>query len=382
LQKDPRTREPSGFYEYIRAALRDAGFQYATQVLEELKRLALKGQESRRFAIQALTLLYDRVYETGNKKRSSLLQLCYGALNEIFSSVRLSNYDLYTRLDWNNRSRLGHPGPDSQVLVVDATDFPVEGDESAARFLVEAYNEGWNNVLLYNLRGHRFIGSGLGPRTNGLRIDCYGDVGDYVASGIDGCEVTVHGAAQDQAAQILKFGKLVIHGDVGQAFMYAAKGGEVYVQGNAAGRPLINAVGRPKVVINGTCLDYLAESFMAGDPYNGGGFVVVNGLKPSFDGRFVEQEYPYPGSNLFSLASGGAIFIRDPYRKVSGDQLNGGRLAGFTKRDWELIRPFLEENERLFGISIKQDLLAVDGEILDPSKVYRKIEPIPLQELS
>ena len=382
LQKDPRTREPSGFYEYIRAALRDAGFQYATQVLEELKRLALKGQESRRFAIQALTLLYDRVYETGNKKRSSLLQLCYGALNEIFSSVRLSNYDLYTRLDWNNRSRLGHPGPDSQVLVVDATDFPVEGDESAARFLVEAYNDGWKNVLLYNLRGHRFIGSGLGPRTNGLRIDCYGDVGDYVASGIDGCEVTVHGAAQDQAAQILKFGKLVIHGDVGQAFMYAAKGGEVYVQGNAAGRPLINAVGRPKVVINGTCLDYLAESFMAGDPYNGGGFVVVNGLKPSFDGRFVEQEYPYPGSNLFSLASGGAIFIRDPYRKVSGDQLNGGRLAEFTKWDWELIHPFLEENKRLFGISIKQDLLAVDGEILDPSKVYRKIEPIPLQELS
>src|SRR6266516_2425727 len=151
LQKDPRTREPSGFYEYIRPALRDAGFQYATQVLEELKRLALKGQESRRFAIQALTLLYDRVYETGNKKRSSLLQLCYGALNEIFSSVRLSNYDLYTRLDWNNRSRLGHPGPDSQVLVVDAIDFPVQGDESAARFLVEAYNDGLKNVLLYNI---------------------------------------------------------------------------------------------------------------------------------------------------------------------------------------------------------------------------------------
>src|SRR5207249_2738476 len=96
---------------------------------------------------------------------------------------------------------------------------------------------------------------------------------------------TVHGAAQDQAAQILKYGKLVVHGDVGQAFMYAAKGGDVYVLGNAAGRPLINAVGRPRVVINGTCLDYLAESFMAGDPYNGGGFVIVNGLKPSFDGR-------------------------------------------------------------------------------------------------
>src|SRR5437867_4093654 len=323
--------------------------------LLRLKRLALKGQESRRFAIQSLSLLFDRVYDTGYKKRSSLLQLYHEALNEIFSSVPLSNYDLYTRLDWKNRSRLVHPGLDSQVLVVDALEFPVEGDESAARFVVNAYFEGWRNILLYNLRGHRFIGAGLGPRTNGLRIDCYGDVGDYVASGIDGCELTVHGAAQDQAAQILKYGKLVVHGDVGQAFMYAAKGGDVYVLGNAAGRPLINAVGRPRVVINGTCLDYLAESFMAGDPHNGGGLVVVNGLNPSFDGRFIEQEYPYPGGNLFSLASGGAIFIRDPYMKVSKDQLNGGRLADFTTKDWELILPYLKENARLFGISRSEE---------------------------
>ncbi len=381
-KKGPKAQDPLGFYEYVRPALRDAGFQYAGEILEELKKLALKGQESRRFAIQTLSLLFDRIYDTGYKKRSSLLQLHHETLNEIFSSVPLSNYDLYTRLDWKNRLRLAHPGLDSQVLVVDALEFPVEGDESAARFVVDAHDQGWKNILLYNLRGHRFIGSGLGPRTNGLKIDCYGDVGDYVASGIDGCEITVHGAAQDQAAQILKYGKLVVHGDVGQAFMYAAKGGDVYVLGNAAGRPLINAVGRPRVVINGTCLDYLAESFMAGDPYNGGGFVVVNGLKPSFDGRFVEQEYPYPGGNLFSLASGGALFIRDPYRKVSIDQLNGGRLAEFTRTDWDLILPYLEENERLFGISVAQDLLTVADKHLEPHQVYRKIEPISLQELS
>src|SRR6266571_1111400 len=382
LQKGPQAQDPLGFYEYVRPALRDAGFQYVGEILEELKRLAMKGQESRQFAIKTLSLLYDRIYDTGRKKRSSLLQICQEALNDVFSSISLSNHDLYTRLDWKNRSRLIHPGFDEQVLIVDALEFPAEGEESAARFVVDAYGEGWRNILLYNLRGHRFIGSGLGARTNGLKIDCYGDVGDYVASGIDGCEITVHGAAQDQAAQILKYGKLVVHGDVGQAFMYAAKGGDVYVLGNAAGRPLINAVGRPRVVINGTCLDYLAESFMAADPYNGGGFVVVNGLEPSFDGRFVEQEYPYPGRNLFSLASGGAIFIRDPYRKVSSEQLNGGRLADFTMKDWELILPFLEENERLFGISVKKDLLTIQERQLDPCQAYCKIEPIPLQELT
>jgi len=268
------------------------------------------------------------------------------------------------------------------LLAVDALDFPVEGSESMARYLVDCYQKGWRRLVAFNLRGHRFIANGLGPGTSGLRLDCYGDVGDYVGSGIDGAEVNVHGAAQDQVAQIMKSGKLVVHGDVGQAFMYAAKGGDVYILGNAAGRPLINAVGRPRVVINGTCLDYLAESFMAGDPYNGGGFVIVNGLRPTHDGRFVEQASPYPGGNLFSLASGGALYIRDPHCLLSSDQLNGGRLAEFTERDWGLVRPYLEENERLFGIGIERDLLTVGGEVLSPGKVYKKVEPVMLLELA
>src|SRR2546421_7103612 len=167
LQNGPKAHDPLGFYEYFRHALRDAGFQYVAEILEELKLVAMKGQESRRFAIKTLSVLYDRIYDTGNKKRSSLLQLYREALNDVFSSISMSNSDLYTRLDWKNRSRLIHPGFDEQVLVVDALEFPSEGDESAARFVVEGYAQGWRNILLYNLRGHRFIGSGLGPRTNG-----------------------------------------------------------------------------------------------------------------------------------------------------------------------------------------------------------------------
>src|SRR5205823_14260956 len=119
-----------------------------------------------------------------------------------------------------------------------------------------------------------------------------------------------------------------------------------------------------------------------GGPYSSGGFVVVNGVRRSFDGKFIEQEYPYPGGNLFSLGSGGAIFIRDPYRKVSRDQLNGGQLADFTRKEWDLILPYLEENERLFGISVSEDLLTVDHRLLEPHQVYRKIEPVTLHELA
>src|SRR5438552_14889131 len=47
-KKSPKAQDPLGFYEYVRPALRDAGLQYAGEILEELKKLALKGQESRR----------------------------------------------------------------------------------------------------------------------------------------------------------------------------------------------------------------------------------------------------------------------------------------------------------------------------------------------
>lgn len=163
--------------------------------------------------------------------------------------------------------------------------------------------------------------------------------------------------------------------------MYAAKGGEVFVLGNAAGRPLINAVGRPRVVINGTCLDYLAESFMAGDPLGGGGFVVVNGVKFNEDGQIRELDTPYPGGNLFSLASGGAIYLRDPSEMLGLDQLNGGQLTTIENNDWDLILPYLEENERLFGVKVKK-LIEIRGQAAEPSSVYRKVEAIPLKALA
>ena len=75
------------------------------------------------------------------------------------------------------------------------------------------------------------------------------------------------------------------------------------------------------MVINGTALDYLAESFMAGDP------------------------------------------------------LNGGEFNEISDADWDLILPYLEENEKLFAISIDR-LLTVDNKKKSPQEVYRKIMPI------
>ena len=121
---------------------------------------------------------------------------------------------------------------------------------------------------------------------------------------------------------------------------------------------------------------------MAGDPLNGGGFVIVNGIEFDNKSRVVSQQSPYPGSNLFSLASGGAIYIRDPHNKVVEDQLNGGHFTKLTESDWQLIRPYLETNEQLFGISIERDLLTVDSVRRPPEDVYRKVSPIKLTVLA
>jgi|WetSurMetagenome_2_1015567.scaffolds.fasta_scaffold00135_2 glutamate synthase domain-containing protein 1/glutamate synthase domain-containing protein 3 len=330
-------------------------------------------------ALQTLTLLQDRRFDCGCNKRSALLHLIQNGIDRILDLVppiTVRNDGLYHRVDFSIRNRLSAPKREDDVLVVFSKDFPPEGDDCDALLLADAYRKGWKHFIVYGMKGQRFTGCSFGPGTDGVRIDVYGSSGDYIASGIDGMEIHIHGNAQDQLGQILKRGKLVIHGDVGQAFMYGAKGGEVYIMGNAAGRPLINAAGRPRVVINGTCLDFLAESFMAGDPHNGGGFVVLNGVEFDDRGAVREQQTPYPGSNLFSLASGGAIFVRDPHRMISDEKLNGTVFTDMTDEDWNLIRPYLEENERLFGISVERDLLKVKGESGSPLSVYRKVCPV------
>jgi glutamate synthase domain-containing protein 3 len=335
-------------------------------------------------AIETLTRLRDRRFDTGDKRRSSVLRVLDDALTRLFESAPLFGSGpagVYRRVDWETRALLAPPESGEEALIISAERFPPEGDECDAVLLRRAYELGWRRFICHGYRGQRFTGCGLGPATDDVRIDVYGSSGDYLASGIDGLSISVHGNGQDQLGQIMNRGKLVVHGDVGQTFLYGAKGGEVYVLGNAAGRPLINAVGRPRVVINGTCLDFLAESFMAGDPLDGGGFAVLNGIEFDENGRVIPQTTPYPGSNLFSLASGGAIYIRDPNQQLVEDQLNGGTFTTLALEDWLVIRPLLEENERLFGVSIDQ-LLTVDGQLRRPDEVYRKVSAVKLTVLA
>jgi len=360
---------------------------WAAGDLQQFCRLLVEGADdatSRTTAVEVLNLTHDQRFYMGDKRRATVIRVVEDALETLFDSSPLfgeQSSGYWRRINWEKRNLLAPPEESEEVLIIDAVGFPPEGDDCDALVIRKGYKLGWKKFIVYRLRGQRFHGSSLGMNTKDVRIDLYGSNGDYTASGMDGLQIYVHGNAQDQVAQIAASGKLVIYGDVGQTFMYGAKGGEVYVLGNAAGRPLINAVGHPRVVINGTCLDFLAESFMAGDPLNGGGFVILNGMEFDDRGCLKPQTAPYPGSNLFSLASGGAIYIRDPYHQVVEGQLNGGVLATLSDQDWDLIHPYLEENARLFGILL-EDLLTVDGQLRSPQDVYRKVHAVKLSVLS
>ncbi|MEX2030132.1 MAG: hypothetical protein WD906_04085 [Anaerolineales bacterium] len=362
---------PRAVLEGFIRALPNADYGSVEAWLEDLARRATD-DPARESAFETLGLLMDRRFRCAPLRRRSVLALIDRALDRLVASVSREPSPGFVLGQFGKRQN-GAERPD-QRLILDGAGYPPDGKQSLARAVCEAVVRGYRRITIVHAHGHRFLGTGLGPSQDGLRIDVFGSPGDYLASGVDGVEVVVHGDGQDQLAQIMKAGRLVIHGDVGQTFLYAAKGGEVFVLGNAAGRPLINAVGKPHVVINGTCLDYLAESFMAGDAMRGGGFAILNGLAHRGDGALVDLDTPYPGGNLFSLASGGALFIRDPRRRVGEDQLNGGEFAEFSESHWELIRPLLEENDRLFGIPV-QRLLEVDGSPSTPDRVYRVIVP-------
>jgi glutamate synthase domain-containing protein 1/glutamate synthase domain-containing protein 3 len=378
---DPMRSASESFTELVRElALWD--YELFAAFLGETLRESSQSDAHRRHVIELLTLLLDRRYSTEKMEYKWRRALLEEALNALFDAVPLMGEasGAFARLTYAERAQLRPPAKEKQTLVVDATGFPPEGDEALSRWIVKAYQCGWRSFIVYRCCGQRFIGCGLGPRSHGARLDIYGSSGDYLASGLDGAEVFVHNAGQDQLGQIFHDGKLVVYGDVGQTFFYGAKGGCAYILGNAAGRPLINAVGCPRVIINGTALDYLAESFMAGDPLTGGGFVVLNGIALDEDGQLRELETPYPGSNLLSLASGGAIYVRDPHQILDDDQLNGGCYDELTEADWALILPYLQENEKLFGIRVV-DLLTVDGVTRAPGQVYRKVRPLKTRVL-
>lgn len=369
-------------FEEISTGFKEINYNETSYAFKEIAGIAGEGAGELSKCSEVLTLLLDRRYHTGDKKRKWITAMAGKALLQVFAKApgsreqdhRMPDFVRFEHGTAKDLSQYSGEGDDleKKSLFLDAAGFDIEGPASVASFIVRAFRIGFRKFIIFNLAGHRFLGCGLGPSTTDTKIDLYGSSGDYTASGIDGAEVHIHGDAQDQVGQIMKSGRIVIHGNVGQTFLYGAKGGSAFVSGNTGGRPLINAVGNIRAVINGSCLDYAAESFMAGEGL-GGGFVLINGLRINIYGEVIGLKNRLPGGNFFSLASGGAGYLNDPYHSVTPNQLNGAKFVPFKQEDWNIISKYLQLNENYFGISINGDILTVDRIRKWPQEVFRKV---------
>ena len=62
---------------------------------------------------------------------------------------------------------------------------------------------------------------------------------------------------------------------------------------------------------------------------------------------------------------------------MSESQLNGATFVPFKQADFYVILPCLRTNQDLFGISIRDDLLMVDGVPKWSKEVFRKVVASP-----
>ena len=108
----------------------------------------------------------------------------------------------------------------------------------------------------------------------------------------------------------------------------------------------------------------------------------MNGFTFDVVGWVINQLTPYSCYNFFSLTSGGTIYLRDSDHRVVDEQLNGGECNDMTSADRDLTLLYLQENERLFGISVENDLLMVRGKSRGYEQVYRKVRAVKLEVLA
>jgi len=200
-----------------------------------------------------------------------------------------------------------------------------------------AVQDGVEDIVLDDVRGHRYIGTGLPA---GVRITINGIPGNDLAAFMNGAELVVNGNAQDGVGNTMNGGKVVIRGTAGDILGHSMRGGKILVRDNVGYRTGIHMKayeGRfPIVVIGGNAKDYLGE-------YMAGGILAVLGI-----GCSNSPAGSYVGTGMH----GGLMFIRG---RIEPHQL--GREVGLGKvdeSDWAALKPALDEFCGAFGHDVSE----------------------------
>lgn len=179
-------------------------------------------------------------------------------------------------------------------------------------FIKEAADKGYTSLLIKNVNGQRYIGTGIGKK---IKINVKGTAGADLGAFMDGPEIIVHGNAQDAVGNTMNKGSITVHGHASDVCGIAARNGEIYIKSNVSYRAGIHMKEykdtKPILVIGGTAYDFLGE-------YMAGGLLFLLNL----DNKPVNANYIGTGMH------GGIIYIRG---KVKDYQL--GKEVSVVKLD-------------------------------------------------
>jgi glutamate synthase domain-containing protein 3 len=207
--------------------------------------------------------------------------------------------------------------------------------------LRKAVVSGMRKVVVRNVQGQRYIGTGL---NRPVEVEVSGSPGDDLGAFIDGPRMVVHGDVKDGCGNTMSQGEIIIHGRAGDILGWSARGGKIFVRDDAGCRAGIRMKelkdGWPAIVIGGTAQDFLAE-------YMGGGTLVLLGLT-------LKEGQPQAAGSIGNGMQGGVVYVRGT---VEDRQLGKevGR-ADLDQRDRLELRGYVTEFAGHFGLDAEEIL--------------------------
>ena len=194
--------------------------------------------------------------------------------------------------------------------------------------LRDAVFNGTQRVVLQNVHGQRYIGTGL---DRPVEVEIFGTPGNDLGAFMDGPRIIVHGNAQDGCGNTMNNGEIIVHGHAGDIIGLSARGGKIFVRddvGYRAGIHMKEYGGKkPALVIGGTAQDFLGE-------YMAGGILVLLGLN-------LGKGEPHRAHFIGTGMHGGVIYLRG-----SVDDFQLGKEVGMAEldeEDYQVLQELLAE---------------------------------------
>lgn len=202
-------------------------------------------------------------------------------------------------------------------------------------------DNGVNHIVLKNVNGQRYIGTGL---SRPVKIDIYGTPGEDLASFNSGSIITVYGNAQNAIANTMDSGLLIVHGHAGDVCGYGMRGGKVFIKGNVGYRVAIHMKAYrdkiPLMVIGGKAHNFLGE-------YMAGGKLIVLALG--------EEQADFKSYYVGTGMHGGVIYLRG---SIEQHQL-GKEVASrpLEEADYKILKENISEFCKHFGYNKLEQIL-------------------------